>query len=123
MTFGKFPALSAAKARDRASELHAKVRLGQDPAGEKESNRARAVETFEAVHKRYLTARRDSLKPTSYQEIERHLVWHCQPLNGLSFGKIDQRTIAGRLERSNRPVAGSLPTACAQHCQPYIPGR
>jgi integrase len=110
MTFGKFPALNAAKAREQAGELHAKVRLGQDPAGEKDSNRARAIETFEAVQKRYLADQRERLKPRSYAEIERHLATHCQPLHGLSFGKIEQRTIATRLaeiRQKGGPVAAN----------------
>ena len=37
-----------------ASELHAKVRLGHDPAAEKAEGRARVVETFGAVLVAYL---------------------------------------------------------------------
>jgi hypothetical protein len=46
ITFGKYPALDASKAREQAAELHAKVRLGQDPAGAKADTRARAKEDF-----------------------------------------------------------------------------
>ena len=41
----------AEQARQTAEELHAKVRLGHDPAGEKLEGRARAAETMEAVLK------------------------------------------------------------------------
>lgn len=97
LSLGKFPAVGTAAARKTASELYAKVRLGQDPAGERDTNRARAVETFEAVQKRYLIDQRDRLKPRSYAEVERYLTTHCQSLQGLSFAKLEQRTIAGRL--------------------------
>src|ERR1700729_1123867 len=40
--------------RETASELHAKVRLGQDPAGKKDSDRLRAADTFEAVARKFL---------------------------------------------------------------------
>jgi hypothetical protein len=37
------------QARKIAGELHAKVRLGRDPAGEKDEGRSRAAETVGAV--------------------------------------------------------------------------
>ena len=81
-----------------ASELHAKVRLGHDPAAEKAEGRARVVETFGAVLVAYLAYQKDRLKPRSYIEVVRHLtkyakLLHCEPL-----AKISRRTIAARLK-------------------------
>ena len=44
---GATSAVSAAEARAEAARLYAKVRLGQDPAGEKAESIVRASETFE----------------------------------------------------------------------------
>src|SRR5262245_28163516 len=46
ITLGNVSAIDPAKARQIASELHAKVRLGQDPASDRAESRARADETF-----------------------------------------------------------------------------
>src|SRR5262249_49837842 len=43
LVLGKGTELTAGKARDIARDLHAKVRLGGDPAGEKAEPRVRAV--------------------------------------------------------------------------------
>src|SRR5215469_3724094 len=55
MSLGSAAAITAQKARERASELHAPVRLGQDPAGEKIENRTKAAETFGSVVQPFLT--------------------------------------------------------------------
>ncbi len=60
-TFGNFPALDAAKARKEAERLHAEVKLGRDPAGEKAEAKARSGETFEACMRLYLERRRAEL--------------------------------------------------------------
>lgn len=54
MTLGSVSAVTAAQARRTANELHAKVRLGQDPASEKAEGRARAAETMGALLRPYL---------------------------------------------------------------------
>ena len=56
LSLGAASAISAQNARARASELHARVKLGEDPGGEKIENRVRAVETFGSVLKPYLVA-------------------------------------------------------------------
>ena len=49
ITFGTVSAMSVQDARERAGQLHAQVKLGQDPFGEKVESQARASETFEKV--------------------------------------------------------------------------
>lgn len=110
LSLGKFPALGTAAARKTAAELYAKVKLGQDPAGEKEASRARAIETFAAISKRYLAEQRERLRPRSFLEVERYLTQHALPFHGLSFAKIEQRTIAARLgevRQASGPTAGN----------------
>ncbi len=97
ITLGSAAVLSATRARASATELHAKVRLGTDPAGEKIESRARAAETMEAALRSYLAQKRDEVRPGSYTGIERHLVKHCRRLHGLQLAKIDRRAIAATL--------------------------
>jgi integrase len=101
MTLGRYPALKVPDARKQAEELHAKVKLGLDPAGEKAENQARAGETFEACMDRYLEKRRveEGLRATTLSEIERHLTRNLKPLHGLRVDKVDRRAIATELSR------------------------
>jgi integrase len=97
MTLGSTKALTATRARATASELHAKVRLGEDPAGDKAESRVRAGETFKAVLGDYMAQQRNQLRPISYVQKERHLLKHCRSLHGLPLAKIDRRTVAAKL--------------------------
>lgn len=97
ITLGSMTALTAARARETASELHAKVRLGDDPAGAKAEGRARAAETMAAALQSYLPHQRARLKPLSYIQMERHLSKHCRALHGLQLVKIERRAVASRL--------------------------
>jgi integrase len=121
ITMGSTAALTATRARATASELHARVRLGADPAGEKAESRIRADETFEAVLRVYLAQQRNCLKPLSYVQKERHLVKHCRALHTLQLVKVDRRTVAAKLAKvaaksgpveSNR-VRASLSAFCS----------
>jgi integrase len=83
--------------RKQAAQLHARVKLGEDPAGAKYEARTRASETFEAVLRRYLARQQTRLRRRSYVEVERHLVKDAKVLHRLQLAKIDRRTIAGLL--------------------------
>jgi integrase len=97
ITLGSLAALTPACARDTAAEMHAMVRLGRDPAGEKTEGRARAAETMIAVVQSYLTYQSGHLRRRSYTELERHLLQYCKPLHGLQLAKIDRRAVAARI--------------------------
>jgi integrase len=97
VTLGSLAALTPAQARDTAGEMHARVRLGEDPAGDKAESRARAAETVIAVVQSYLTYQSGHLRRRSYTELERHLLQYCKPLHGLQLAKIDRRTVAARI--------------------------
>jgi integrase len=97
LTIGALTAISAPQARKAASEIHAKVRLGGDPAGDKAEDRARQAETVGALLKPYLEFKRQQLAPRSFEETERHLVKHCKPLHSTPIAKLDRRAIAARL--------------------------
>jgi integrase len=110
MSLGLLSAVSAARAREIASELHAKVRLGEDPAGAKAEERIRAVETLGATLDSYLAFQKLHLKPSSLREVTRHLRQHCRPLHGLRLDKVYRRAVAGRittLATKSGPVAAN----------------
>jgi integrase len=96
--------------RESAAQLHARVKLGQDPAGDKTESRKRASDTFEAIAKKYLTAKKDSTRSSSYGETERHILKHAKSLNGLQVATISRRDIAtliGTIKEKSGPVAAN----------------
>lgn len=100
-----FPAV-----RERVAELAARVRLGEDPAGQRAEAIQKAAETFAVITGRYLKAREKglhgekALKSRSYVEVARHLSKDCKPLHGLHFATITQATIATRLNELRESV-------------------
>jgi len=108
VVLGLASALDPGKARATAKDLLAQVRLGRDPAGEKDQARARAAETFGALLPRFLERQRARLKSRSYVETERHLQRHAKALHGSPIEAVTRRTIAARLaeiEKHNGPAA------------------
>jgi integrase len=97
IVLGLASALDANKARATAKDLLLQVRLGRDPAGEKEQAKARLAESFAALLPRFLKRQHTRLKPRSYQETERHLQMHAKALHGRPIEAIDRRAIAGLL--------------------------
>ena len=101
--------------REQVALLHAKVKLGQDPAGDKTEARKRASDTFDAVAEKYLVAKKATTRPGTYRETERHILTHAKPLNGLQVAKITRRDIANlisalRVKKGHRdggPVAAN----------------
>jgi integrase len=94
MKLGSAKAISALDARKSASQLHARVSLGQDPAAQKIEARTKAVETFGSILQPYLMRKKGEVKPRAYEEIERHLLKHAKPLHGSQLAAIDKRRAA-----------------------------
>jgi integrase len=94
ISFGAATAINVQQAREKAAKLHAQVKLGGDPAGQKIESRARATETFEHVVRPYLVHKKLALRPRSYQGVERHLLVHAKRLHGLRLTTIDRRSLA-----------------------------
>ena len=97
---GSASAIKVGRAREIASELHAKVRLGGDPATVRHQQVERASRTFGALVERYLAQQQTELRPGSFREVNRHLAVHAKPLHALPVDTVDQRTIADRLQRN-----------------------
>jgi integrase len=94
---GDYPALSPAKAREQAEDLHAKVHLHGDPAIERRKSRIEAGNTFGKLVQQYLEFKSDQLRPRSFAEVRRHLEVNAKPLHSLPLASVDQAAIASRL--------------------------
>jgi integrase len=101
MSLGKVELQGVDKAREKAKDILAAVRLGQDPAGDKQRDRATAAETFKAVADRFLAFQKAhggpngrGLRPRSFDDIERHILVHGKSLHGLLLGKIQRQDVA-----------------------------
>jgi hypothetical protein len=97
LVIGQAPAVKAGRARQIAAELHAKVKLGHDPALEKRIRIERASHTLGGLVDKYLTQQRSQLRPGSYCQVVRHLERLAAPLHALPVDAIDRQAIAARL--------------------------
>jgi integrase len=110
VVIGKFGSIDPGKAYNTGKDLLAQVRLGRDPAAEKEHARTRAAETFGALLPRFLERQRTKQKPRSYEETERHLMKHCKAFHRQAVESLDRRAFATRLAdiaKRNGPVAAN----------------
>jgi integrase len=104
LTIGKHGMWTPESARNEARRLLGLVASKIDPANE----RVRPAETFGAEVNRYLERKRVSMKPRSFEGIERHLRQHAKPLHHLRLSEIDRKAIAVRLreiEQQSGPIA------------------
>src|SRR5262245_19302128 len=83
MGLGSVSAVPLALARENAGNLEARVRLGGDPAMDKETAKKQAAETFGALVDKYLQDRKPALRQRSFAEVERHLRKNARPLHRL----------------------------------------
>jgi integrase len=98
MTIGTPKILDAAKARQTARNLLAKVRLGHDPAAERTEARVRASdEPLGAIIGRFLARQERRLRPRSYIDARRYLERYWKPLHGLHVAGISRADVAARL--------------------------
>jgi integrase len=97
VTLGDVGVVSLAKARKTAADLHARVRLGGNPADEKAESLRRAADTMAAALIAYMPYQKARLKPLSLTQVERHLLKHCKPLHAMQLAKIDRRTVSVRM--------------------------
>ncbi len=102
MVLGSAKSVPLGLARGNASKLEAKVKLGGDPAMDKEDARRDAENTFGALVDQYLKARASEWRPRSAAEIKRHLTKHAKPLDGMPIGGVSQRNIANLLNELAR---------------------
>jgi hypothetical protein len=97
MTLGALSAIGLIKARDVAGDLHAKVKLGQDPAAQKAEAKEQAAETFDVVADRFLRFKEAKISANYHGEMTRHLREDAKPLHGLPIKLVKRRNIASLL--------------------------
>jgi integrase len=88
-----------ALARENAGQLEAKVRLGGDPALDKQTARAAAGDTVGALIDEYIDARTSDWRPNSLRQIRHHLLQYAKPLHGLPITAVSQRNVADLLDK------------------------
>jgi integrase len=101
MHLGKAMSAAFPNVRKMAAELHAKVRLGQDPAQDRDDARAKAAqdaaESFRVIADRFLEAHGPKLRPRFRAETKRYLTDVAKPLHDVPVSKIDKRAVAALL--------------------------
>lgn len=88
-------------ARTAARRWFAKIELGVDPAAQRKEARAQATAaklTLAAVVERYLKAKEDRLRPSSYNQAKMHLTRFWAPLGSKPLDAIKRADVAARLQ-------------------------
>ena len=116
VTLGAVSAISVSQARSNAAQLYARVRLGEDPAGDRADARDRANETFELALRPYLVRMQAKLRPGSFENVDRHLIKHAQPLHRLELAKAAERRTVAQLLAKIACVSG--PAQFARNVRP-----
>ena len=98
VTIGSVTDIDFGKAKGRAKDIKAAVRLGDDPAAEIKSAKLDAAQTFEATVTQFLDTLRPRYRPLSFKEIERHLTKHASDLNKKPVARITRHDIAVVIE-------------------------
>ena len=114
MSLGTVPALTLTAARKTAAELHARVKMAEDPAAAKRESQRRANDTVEAMLRLFLPEKKQTLRPSSYITLERHMLRYAKPLHGLGVGWSAAAISAAcclrfPLRAAARPPTGSEP--------------
>jgi integrase len=97
MVLGSAKSVPLNLARKNASDLEAKVRLGGDPAMNKETARLEVDNTFAVLADQFLEARKPSWRTRTYEEIKRHLIKDAKSLRPFPITAVAQRNIANLL--------------------------
>jgi integrase len=100
--------VACVQARYKARQLLARVRLGEDPQGDRIA--ARKAITFAARAEEYLAATADRLRPRTLELRQRHLRLHCKPLHALSPAAITRGeliTLLADITRKRGKVAAN----------------
>jgi integrase len=117
LTLGNVAALKVAKARDIASDLHARVRLGGDPVAEKRASVDRARHTFKALTDRFIDSL--SVRERTKKEIARHLHKYASTLHSRPVDNVELRDIAellSSLEKNNGAVTSNRVRSTLSQC-------
>lgn len=107
INLGAALALTVAEARRRAGVLHAEVKLGRDPAGEKAVSAAKAAETVGNTLPRFLVRQQTRLRQRAYIEVLRHLEVHASRLHPHPLTGVTRRDVAATLSALESDLSGA----------------
>ena len=105
LTIGSTAVFDLEKARKVAREILAKVRLGQDPQGDRHEEAKQSKLTLGTIIDRYLAEKGPKLRPTSLRNARGYLLRHWKPLHRIPVHKIERRDIAAHL--GGAPIAAA----------------
>jgi integrase len=97
LILGSAKSVPLSLARKNAIELEARVRLGGDPALDRQTAKLEADNTFGVLAHQYLEARKSEWRPGTYKEIERQLLKYAKSLHRLPISAVSQHNIASLL--------------------------
>jgi integrase len=97
MALGAATSETVATARKNAAKLHARVKLGEDPASDKVERKREASETFLPAAEEFLEKKQADWRPGTLREVRRHLLSHAKPLHKLPVARITLRDVANVL--------------------------
>ena len=98
ITIGSVKDTDFGKAKNRAKDIKAAVRLGNDPAADIKTAKLDAAQTFETTAAQFLDTLRARYRPRAFKEIERHLTKHARDLNKKPVARITRHDIAAIIE-------------------------
>jgi integrase len=104
MVLGSAKSVPLVLARENASKLEAKIKLGGDPAMEKAVARRAANDTFGVLAEQYFDAHKSRWRPRSEDGVRRHLTLYAKPLHRLPIASISQRDVAHLLSTLAKSV-------------------
>src|SRR5262249_53578919 len=84
-------------ARKNASLLEAQVRLGKDPAGDRENAKIEASNTVAVLVEQYLEVGKSNWRQVTYADVKRYLTRYAKPLHRLPVASVSQRSVANLL--------------------------
>lgn len=98
MVLGSAKSVPLGVARENAGRLEARVKLGGDPAMDKEAARRGADETFGVLVDQYLAARSSKWRPNTEREVTRHLMKYAKSLHRFPIAAVSQKNVADLLD-------------------------
>jgi integrase len=96
-TLGDVRKVDLDAARGAAKKLFAQVTLGADPQADRVEAKVRAALTLGPVADRYLKAKEDAIRPSTYTAAKRYFEVHWKPLRGRPIAKIKRQDVGARL--------------------------
>ena len=94
MVLGSAKSVPLSVARENAGRLEARVKLGGDPAMDKETARRSADETVGVLVDQYLAARQSKWRPNTEREVRRHLTKYAKSLHRFPISAVSQLNIS-----------------------------